>query len=70
MKGFEIQAWMAHYASPCWPKPISRAARLQNKENGLCLLMGGMADLLQKDTELDKELWPILQSTMEKEMRK
>lgn len=32
--------------------------------------MGGIADLLQKDTELDKELWPILQSTMEKEMKK
>lgn len=50
--------------------PISRAARFQKRGNGSDLLMGRVTKLLQKDTELDVELGPVLQATTEKAMRK
>ena len=32
--------------------------------------MGRMTKVLQKDTELDVELWPVSQATTEKDVRK
>ena len=50
--------------------PISRAARFQKRGNGSDLLMGRTTKLLQKDTELDVELWPVSQATTENDVRK